>query len=215
MSETQPVAVPAELPRFPVRLPRPLWIGLGAGLLVATALALQFGLPIYRQYAATELVQRKGGLVKTFGRGPTWLRQYLGSQAMRLFDDVLEISVYEDFGDSDLARLTGLPHLEWLSLENTDVTDAGLEQVGKITSLKYLFLNNNRSLTDAGLAHLKGLSNLETLSLDDTQITDDGLHHLNSLDCLSCLSIFRTNVTRAGIADLMRQRPHLHEVNPR
>lgn len=39
-------------------------------------------------------------------------------------------------------------------------TDVGLERVGRMTSLNYIFLSDNARLTDAGLAYLKGLSDL-------------------------------------------------------
>jgi hypothetical protein len=83
--------------------------------------------------------------------------------------------------DEQLAeKLKGLTQLKWLSLWNTDVTDAGLVHLKGLTNLKRLFLNDT-GVTDVGLMHLKGLTMLEKLFLDGTQVTDAGLVHLKEL----------------------------------
>ena len=50
MSATDPTL--PELRRFSIRLPRPLWIGLAAIVLVVVAVGLRVGVPIYRQQVA-------------------------------------------------------------------------------------------------------------------------------------------------------------------
>ena len=47
-----------------------------------------------------------------------------------------------------------------------------------------LFLNNTK-VTDAGLEHLKGMTNLRKLTLVDTQVTDEGVDKLQQAlpDC--------------------------------
>ena len=56
-----------------------------------------------------------------------------------------------------------------LSLEHTQVTDAGLVHLKKIPKLKCLWLNEY--VTDAGLVHLKDLTSLVTLCVRNTQLT--------------------------------------------
>ncbi len=51
--------------RFSIRLPRPLWIGLAAAVLVVGALGLGFGVRIWRQYATVQAIERLGGAVGT------------------------------------------------------------------------------------------------------------------------------------------------------
>ena len=60
-----------------------------------------------------------------------------------------------------------------VSLTNTQITDAGLEHLKKLTSLDTLLIDHTE-VTDAGLEHLKGSTNLRMLSLVDTKVTDAG-----------------------------------------
>jgi hypothetical protein len=59
--------------RFSIRLPRPLWIGVAAVLLVVAEAGLRIGVPIYRQHAAVREVKRLGGKVEAERHGPEWL----------------------------------------------------------------------------------------------------------------------------------------------
>jgi uncharacterized protein (DUF2384 family) len=84
-------------------------------------------------------------------------------------------------------HLKGLPSLGQLSLDNTQVTDAGLEQLKGLPSLRHLSLRNTQ-VSDAGLEHLKGLPNLQWLFLRSTQVTDAGV-----LDLKKALPKLRVN----------------------
>ena len=99
----------------------------------------------------------------------------------------------------------------FLSLFDTSVTDAQLEHITGMTSLRRLELHKTQ-ITDAGLVHLKGLTKLETLLLLKTQITDEGILHLKGLTSLKSLwltnsSFPNTKVTDAGVADLQKALP--------
>src|SRR5262249_61895470 len=67
--------------RRSIRLPRPLWIGMGAIVLVLTTIALRVGVPIYRQQVAIREIERLGGWVVTEERGPNWLRRWFGDKS--------------------------------------------------------------------------------------------------------------------------------------
>ncbi|MFN0053430.1 MAG: hypothetical protein ACKV0T_14700 [Planctomycetales bacterium] len=56
--------------RFAV--PRPLWCVLATVMLIVVALALQFGVPIYRQQAAIREIERLGGAVDVSDGDPAW-----------------------------------------------------------------------------------------------------------------------------------------------
>ena len=56
-----------------------------------------------------------------------------------------------------------LNKLEWLSLANTQVADAGLVHLTSLSGLQLLYLNHTQ-ITDAGLEHLKSLSDLQVLT---------------------------------------------------
>ena len=88
-----------------------------------------------------------------------------------------------------------------LNLRGTDVTDAGLDTVGKLKSLVRLHLERTK-ITDAGLAHLKGLTNLEYLNLYGTGVTDGGLEQLTGLKKLKKLYVWETKASQGEINKL-------------
>ncbi len=100
------------------------------------------------------------------------------------------------------------PSLEEFQADGTDVSDAGLVHLSKLTNLRKLLLARTR-VTDAGLVHLRGLTNLMELSIDNTDVTDAGLAHLKGLTNLRELSIDDGHVTDAGVAELRRALPRL------
>ena len=65
-------------------------------------------------------------------------------------------------------------------LDNTPVTDAGLEHLRGLTQLEWLNLSHTQ-VADDGLAHLRGMTRLQELLLNDTPLNDHGLVHLKGL----------------------------------
>src|SRR5262245_16369971 len=119
--------LPPEPRRFSIRLPRPLWIGLAAVMLIVVGAGLQVGLPIWRQHAAIREIERVGGLVEMRPGGPEWLRGHLSDDLQNLFDEVVVIDLSnENVTDDTLARLRWLTNVQWLQLNDTQVTDAGI-----------------------------------------------------------------------------------------
>ena len=67
-----------------------------------------------------------------------------------------------------MKELNGLEHLNKLFLSQTAITDAGLQEIAELQSLKTLCLGGNRShITGVGLCQLTRLTSLKTLSLVD------------------------------------------------
>jgi hypothetical protein len=62
-------------------------------------------------------------------------------------------------------------------LDETQVTDAGLECLKGLSQLYELSLNDT-TVTDAGLEYLRGLTNLKLLFLDRTHVTDEGVKQI-------------------------------------
>jgi hypothetical protein len=61
--------------------------------------------------------------------------------------------------------------LQGLYLNNTAVTNAGLDHLVGLENLQEMLLNNT-AVTNAGLGHLAGLENLRWLDLRNTAVTD-------------------------------------------
>jgi hypothetical protein len=89
----------------------------------------------------------------------------------------------------------------------TQVGDAGLRHLAKLTELRQLQLDGTK-VTDAGVKNLAGLTNLEeSLGLMGTGVTDAGLVHLRSFKKLRSLDLRNTQVTAAGAGELSRALP--------
>ena len=101
--------------------------------------------------------------------------------------------------DAGLEHLGRLRRLQVLSLDGNRITDAGLAHLGKLKQLRYLSLMCPQ-VTDAGLEHLEGLRELEGLYLQRAKVTDGGLEHLKDLSKLRELSLCETEVAGAGFA---------------
>jgi hypothetical protein len=136
----------------------------------------------WRQREAAAAVGKLGGNVAWGGpSGPEWSRSLLG----------------EDFFKSAY----------FVNLGNTQVTDAGLEQLKGLSQLKELLLNGTK-ITDAGLEQFQGLSQLKELSLGGTKVTDAGLEHIKGLNQLRVLVYGGSHVTNEGVNKLHQALPN-------
>jgi hypothetical protein len=88
-----------------------------------------------------------------------------------------------------------------LYLVQTNVTDDGLEHVGRLAGLEVLSLAHT-AIGDAGVAHLHGLAKLRRLYLNATEVTDAGLAYVKTLTRLETISLGATRITDAGVAHL-------------
>jgi uncharacterized membrane protein/mono/diheme cytochrome c family protein len=96
-----------------------------------------------------------------------------------------------------------------LALQRTGIDDAVLSDVGRLTALKRLRLENNR-ITDQGVASLGALSKLQYLNLHgNAGITDRSIETLASLGALQRVYLWRTGISPAGAERLRRLRPEL------
>jgi beta-lactamase regulating signal transducer with metallopeptidase domain/thiol-disulfide isomerase/thioredoxin len=132
-------------------------------------------------------------------------------------------------GDAGLAVLAKLPHLDFLSVSRSNVTDGGMGHLRGHPSIRFLYLGGTKvsdeglkviaslprlehlslgaydegaNITDDGLTHLAGLTNLKSLNLSGTEVTNEGLKRLQGLTGLEELNLDETNVSADGLANL-------------
>jgi len=103
--------------------------------------------------------------------------------------------------NDDLARVSQLPGLRELLLEETQITDAGVLALTGLTDLEHLRLRGAR-IGNAGIAHLCQFQKLRILNLPHAQFTDDALAELARLPKLELLRFSSPNVTDAGMEHL-------------
>ena len=114
-------------------------------------------------------------------------------------------------GDEALEPVASFVDLKKLTLNNTQVTDAGLARLEPLVKLESLYLVDTK-ITDAGLEHLKPLKSLKVLSLVGTQITDAGLDLVGGIESLETVFVAGTPVTDEGVKRLQDARPMLRIV---
>lgn len=103
--------------------------------------------------------------------------------------------------DAAIAQVGRLDQLQFLDLDQSNVSDPGLAQLKGMTELWVLCIDDTR-ISDAGLVHLKALPQLEALRLEQTQVTDAGLAHLETLRNLTFLSLDGTSISGPGLIHL-------------
>ncbi len=112
-------------------------------------------------------------------------------------DDRLRINVInaaKEFGDDQLAMLEPVAdRIVWLDLARSQVTDAGMETVGKMRALERLHLENTE-IGDEGIAQLGSLTGLEYLNLYGTKVGNGIFATLSGLPNLKKLYVWQTNV---------------------
>jgi hypothetical protein len=140
--------------------------------------------------------------------------QALNASLMPLAQDTEQlrlgvINAADKFGDKELALLAPIAtQILWVDLSRSQVTDAAVETLAKMTNLERLHLENTK-ITDAGIAKLGALPNLEYLNLYGTKTTDGGIAKLASAKGLKKLFVWETGVTQAGAKALEGQVPGL------
>lgn len=98
---------------------------------------------------------------------------------------------FKDMNDDHMAMLPRLRQLQWLELENTGVTDAGLAHLTRNRMLTHLSLSGTK-ITDEGLKSLVRLPRLNRLWLNGLPISGEGIRTLYSAKRLTRLGISNT-----------------------
>lgn len=221
--------------RLSIPLPRPLWIGLAAAVLIVASVALRFGLPIYRQQAAIRAIERVGGEVYLGRVEAEWIRAIIGEERATLLDPIDCVRFLPDkatfhrrwtgwnysgpppyvdgptVDDMTLACVARIPKLQRLDLQWTNISDDGMRHLAGLHELRELEIDGT-DVSDASVQVLLGLPNLETLSLKGTMITDAGIVALKPLTKLKRLSLDVLLLTPEVVQNLS-ELPHLEKLS--
>lgn len=127
--------------------------------------------------------------------------------------------------DEALRHIGSIGTLRVLRVDRNKITDDGLQHLSRSSALESLDVSGRRGIEGPGLRHLAGLRELkeldlqyvpldcdwlneiinlplEKLMLSKTSLEDAHLAHVGKIDSLVILSVDRTNVTGAGLANL-------------
>ena len=167
-----------------------------------------------RVVAAVAAVKSAGGTARFERGGPQWLRDLVGDEAMRVFDRLTAIDLYdrqnphdktykrnESLGDDWIENLAGLPDVVALDLANTNVKGPGLKVVGTLKSLERLNLTLTL-VTDPFLENLSGLTKLRILSMASSKSTGEGFRFLGAIPQLENANFHTALANDAGLAGI-------------
>lgn len=177
-------------------------------LALVTALSVWLGWhlqQLHQQRRSVAMVKSIGGRVyydyqlREIAPGPQWLFDFLGNDFL---SPVLSVKLPADASDADLASISCLRSLQWLSIwgpaartgatrdsAEGNVTDAGLVHLRELSQLRYLDLRSTR-MTDAGLIHLNGMASLEELYLPEgVEVADNGAEMARRLPTLRVIGV--------------------------
>ncbi|CAI7892614.1 unnamed protein product [Closterium sp. NIES-54] len=103
------------------------------------------------------------------------------------------------FTSDGIKELYFLPQLERLELKSSIVTDNTLDSIGRVRTLKYLYLNRTE-VTDSGLLHSTCLTSLKTLILYKCwKVICAGMVHVGRMTSLEELYLFGSGVKDEGL----------------
>ena len=159
-------------------------------LVLMTALAIWLGLYAKsfrdRRDAIAEVKLLDGSISLKYD-GPAWLRRLVRDETY--------------FWNPIAVRFTGPHRLTDIELQKI------MKQLLSFQDLNYLMLANSQ-ITNAGLEQLLPLrDNLETIDISGTDISDEGIVHLKRFSKLTLLRIQHTNVTPNGVVELQQSLP--------
>jgi internalin A len=116
---------------------------------------------------------------------------------------IVDISLARTWAtDADIERIAAVKTLKRLDLSLTYVSDRGVERLKALDQLEDLNLFAAEFITDAAVAFLRGHRQLKTLNLRGTDVTDTSLSYVAELPQLTALDISFTQITDVGLEHL-------------
>ncbi len=148
----------------------------GLGEIKTGIFALEVAMPDTNRIAALRM---KGASVNSLAAGSPFLSVKCEAAA-------------NCFSDGALAALG--PHIAWLDLGDSDVTDSQLSTLSRLLHLTRLDLSRT-GIRGSGLKSLEQLAYLEYLNLYESKVDDAGVKLLEPIKSLQALYLWQTGVT--------------------
>ena len=136
-----------------------------------------------------------------------------GPDGPRKFDFLKQLTKLESlslidsqFGDSDAGYLEGMPDLKTLFLYKSAIGDKGLAHLQTLKNLEMIGVSGAQ-VTDRAIVYLSVLPKLTYLSANNTGISDEAIESFAKMSSLRELELYRTHMTREGVARLRKAMP--------
>ena len=103
--------------------------------------------------------------------------------------EITDLSLEQtDIGDAGLTHITGMPSIEWLNLYQTKVTAQSSSILVTLPNLRHLPIGET-GITDTALLDIGKITGLRYLGLRGTKNTDRGIANLTKLENLTGLHL--------------------------
>lgn len=120
-------------------------------------------------------------LIVTVGGGGSRISDVQWKAITAARDQIVELDLRRShIVDSDIAIVQQLTHLKRLHLEANDISDAGVAALVNLKNVEYLNLYGNGRVTDASLERLAAMASLKRVYLWQTAATPDGVKTLRA-----------------------------------
>lgn len=136
-------------------------------------------------------------------RAPSVSNTGVSSLAVLKHLECLDFYSVPKLSDDGAAVVASFPNLKSLNFLDTSITDATLDNVGKLTRLERLGLRGH-PIHDAGVSALSGLKTIRSLQLSDTNISDMASSTIGSLYELVELDLSGTSVSDRSLETFAR-----------
>ncbi len=115
--------------------------------------------------------------------------------------NLLRLKLYGDhFTDAHLSGISHCRYLQRIEIDGATVSDVGLRQVAKVSTLRWIRLNQLPQVSDQGIEALSKIPQLEALLLNSLSLTDRCLPAISRLEGLRKLAI-RSDLPMRQITD--------------
>jgi Leucine-rich repeat (LRR) protein len=134
---------------------------------------------------------------------PSWIASERGRIERDQAGQIVAVDLSSTWiSDADLERIGEIQSLRKLNLAHTRITDVGIERLKPLRNVVELNLYYAEYITDTALAHLREWKNLEVLNLRGVRLTSQVFEHLSQLTSLRSLDIAFTEVEDDGFEQL-------------
>jgi uncharacterized membrane protein len=99
-------------------------------------------------------------------------------------------------------------HVVWLNLGYTDIKDEDMLTISALENLRVLYLNNT-AITDKGIDYCKNLKQLRYINLVSTSVTDKALIVLRDINPLEKIYAYQTKLAPHGVSDFLSKSPRV------
>ena len=106
--------------------------------------------------------------------------------------------------DESLALISESDTIQDLAIYSHDLTDKGLESLGKLSSLRILHLSCTTNLSPDGLKNIGKLVELRDLTLFTLVASDDTMKELTNCTHIETLRLVEPNITDGGLEHLAK-----------